>query len=222
MRGPASILEITIRCCGMPPASVMKAVTAQYALEALGPTHAFRHPGMAQGTVINGRVEGDIMLVGGGDPVLNTDGLAELAAALKSAGLREVTGRFLVHDGVLPRIDTIDPNQPDHLGYNPAVSGLNLNFNRVHFEWKTGGRKLFGRDGCPVREVPPRYPDGADAAYRIARRRFYTYDSQGDVEDWTVARSALGTGGSRWLPVRRPALYAGEVFRPSRGRTASC
>jgi D-alanyl-D-alanine carboxypeptidase/D-alanyl-D-alanine-endopeptidase (penicillin-binding protein 4) len=28
-----------------------------------------------------------------------------------------------------------------------------------------------------------------------------------------VARGALGTGGARWLPVRRPDLYAADVFR---------
>ena len=27
-----------------------------------------------------------------------------------------------------------------------------------------------------------------------------------------MARGALGTGGARWLPVRKPELYAGEVF----------
>ena len=42
----------------------------------------------------------------------------------------------------------------------------------------------------------------------------YTYDLSADgMDDWTVARSALGDGGARWLPVRQPARYAGEVFR---------
>ena len=41
----------------------------------------------------------------------------------------------------------------------------------------------------------------------------YTYRDAGGVDEWTVARRALGQGGSRWLPVRYPALYAGDVFR---------
>jgi D-alanyl-D-alanine carboxypeptidase/D-alanyl-D-alanine-endopeptidase (penicillin-binding protein 4) len=40
----------------------------------------------------------------------------------------------------------------------------------------------------------------------------FTYQDGGNVDQWTVARGALGNGGSRWLPVRYPALYAGEVF----------
>jgi D-alanyl-D-alanine carboxypeptidase/D-alanyl-D-alanine-endopeptidase (penicillin-binding protein 4) len=32
-------------------------------------------------------------------------------------------------------------------------------------------------------------------------------------ESWTVARSAMARPGSRWLPVRKPELYAGDVFQ---------
>ncbi len=206
------VLETRNPVLGLPPASVLKSVTAQYALEALGPTHAFVTRIMATGPLVSGRIEGDLVLVGGGDPLLNTDALAELAAALKGAGVREVTGRFLVHDGALPRIATIDASQPDHLGYNPAVSGLNLNFNRVHFEWKKAGESY---DVTMDARSEKYRPDVHMTRMRLADRDMpvYTYASQGGVEDWTVARSALGPGGSRWLPVRRPDLYAGEVFQ---------
>ncbi|MDE3027672.1 MAG: D-alanyl-D-alanine carboxypeptidase, partial [Paracoccaceae bacterium] len=33
------------------------------------------------------------------------------------------------------------------------------------------------------------------------------------VEQWSVAERALGSHGSRWLPVRQTAAYAGDVFR---------
>lgn len=41
----------------------------------------------------------------------------------------------------------------------------------------------------------------------------FSYRSVNGTDTWSVAKSALGKGGSRWLPVRRPADYAGEVFR---------
>ncbi|MEL6102645.1 MAG: D-alanyl-D-alanine carboxypeptidase, partial [Pseudomonadota bacterium] len=41
----------------------------------------------------------------------------------------------------------------------------------------------------------------------------YTYTKGRDRDDWTVAKRALGSGGARWLPVRNPALYAGDVFQ---------
>ncbi len=201
---------------GLPPASVVKALTAIYALDALGPSHRFETRLIATGPVQNGILSGDLVLAGGGDPMLDTNALAEMAAKLKTAGVREVRGRFLVWGGALPYARAIDAEQPEHVGYNPAVSGLSLNFNRVHFEWKRNGQGY----GITMDARSDRYrPDVRVARMSIVARELpvYTYaDTQG-VDQWTVAQSALGKGGARWLPVRRPDIYAGEVFRTFAG-----
>ncbi len=135
----------------------------------------------------------------------------ELARSLKAAGVNEVTGRLRVYDGALPLVEAIEPDQPAHLGYNPAVSGLNLNFNRVHFEWKRAGQDY----AITMQARALKYrPDVNVSRMQVADRKspVYTYDKSDRVEDWTVARGALGKGGGRWLPVRQPALYAAEVF----------
>ena len=206
------ILESLNPVLGLPTASVAKAITSQYALEALGPAHSFATRLIGTGSLVNGRLDGDLVLAGGGDPTLNTNGLAEMAVALKSAGVREVTGRFLVHGGALPHISEIDAGQPEHLGYNPAVSGLNLNYNRVHFEWKRAG----GAFSVLMDARSERFrPEVAMTQMKIVDRKtpVYTYANGGNTERWTVASAALGNGGSRWLPVRQPELYAGEVFQ---------
>lgn len=195
-----------------PPASVAKAVTALYALETLGAEHRFVTRLIATGPVSGGRLNGDLVLVGGGDPALDTDGLHDLAVAARAAGLTEVTGRFLVADGALPQIERIDRSQPDHVGYNPAVGGLNLNFNRVHFQWRRAGASY----GVEMDARTDRFrPAVTSARMRIADRSLpvYTYDRDGDIDAWSVARGQLGNSGSRWLPVRNPALYAGDVMR---------
>lgn len=196
----------------LPPASVAKAVTALYALERLGPNHRFRTRLIATGPVENGILKGDLVLVGGGDPTLDTDGLASLAKKLKAKGLREVQGRFLLWAGALPYARHIDAEQPDHVGYNPAISGLSLNFNRVHFEWKQAGQGW----GVSMDARSQSYrPEVQIAHMSVINRKvpIYTYQQKGETDHWTVASDALGKGGSRWLPVRRPDLYAGEVFR---------
>jgi D-alanyl-D-alanine carboxypeptidase/D-alanyl-D-alanine-endopeptidase (penicillin-binding protein 4) len=195
----------------MPPASTLKAITALYALETLGAGFRFTTRVVADGPIRNGRLEGDLILVGGGDPTLGTDQMAELARAVKAAGLREVRGRFRVHEGALPYIRSIDPSQPDHVGYSPALSGLNLNYNRVHFEW----RRAQGGYRVSMDARSDRYrPEVGIARMRVADRRvpLYTYSDANGIDDWTVARAALGESGSRWLPVRRPGAYAAEVF----------
>jgi serine-type D-Ala-D-Ala carboxypeptidase/endopeptidase (penicillin-binding protein 4) len=67
----------------LPPASVTKAVTALYALDALGTAHRFTTRLLATGPVTGGILEGDLILAGGGDPTLSTDHLAEMASALR-------------------------------------------------------------------------------------------------------------------------------------------
>ena len=207
-----AVLEAVNPLRALPPASVLKAVTALYALETLGPAHRFRTRLLATGPLRRGRLEGDLVLVGGGDPSLDTDGLHALAGRAKAAGLREVAGRLLVSNGPLPLIARIDPTQPEHVGYNPAVAGLNLNFNRVHFSWEPGGGGH--RVGMEAR-TERRRPAVATSRMRIVDRAAptYTYAGGGAVDDWTVARRQLGGSGSRWLPVRNPDLYAGDVLR---------
>lgn len=211
-RATGALLEGRAETVPQPPASVAKAVTAIYALDRLGTAHRFVTRILATGPVQGGRVQGDLVLAGGGDPTLDTDGLGDLVASLRARGLRGITGRFLVHGGALPAIGRIDAGQPEHVGYNPAISGLNLNFNRVHFEWKRGaGGWQTGMDARGERFAP---------AVRLARARIverdaplFTYSRDGAEERWTVASGALGKGGSRWLPVRQPDRYAGEVFQ---------
>lgn len=207
-----AVLESANPLRSMPPASVTKALTAAYALNRLGPGYRFRTRVLADGVMTDGRLEGDLWLVGGADPLLDTDKLNDLTRAMADAGLREVTGRFIVAAGMLPMIHEIDPDQPAHVGYNPAVSALTLNFNRVHFEWERG------QDGYQVRmdarSESVRPPVSMTRMQVVDRSApIYGYSETETQENWTVAEGALGRNGSRWLPVRRPHLYTAEVFK---------
>jgi D-alanyl-D-alanine carboxypeptidase/D-alanyl-D-alanine-endopeptidase (penicillin-binding protein 4) len=202
------VLEERNAQVGTPPASTAKAITALYAMDALGKDHRFETRLIATGGIVDGEIEGDLILAGGGDPTLDTRDLAALASDLKDAGIIGVKGDFKVYAGHFPMLQRIDPEQPDQVGYNPAVAGIALNYNRVHFEWERGSDgydvSMEGRAG--------RYqPEVAMARMEVRDRRgpIYTYE---DRDEWTVARAALGKRGARWLPVRKPGLYAGDVF----------
>ena len=203
------VLETVEGDVAVPPASVTKAVTALYALDALGGAFRFITSVFAVGSVQDGVLDGDLILAGGGDPTLSADHLADLAVALKDAGVTRVMGRFLCWRGALPYAEEIEPSQLDHLGYNPAVSGLNLNYNRVHFEWRrVSGNWQTTMDARTDDRVPP----VSMARVRIVDRGSPVFATSGP-DQWSVARSVLGNGGSRWMPVRQPALYAGDVFQ---------
>ncbi len=222
LEGRASVALVDVRSGTMlaahdasrplPPASVAKALTALWALDAFPLDHSFSTRLLAAGPVEGGVIQGDLVLAGGGDPGLDTDRLAGLAARLAGAGITGAAG-FRVWPGPLPEVREIDPGQLDHLAYNPAVSGLNLNFNRVFFEWAAQGGGRY-RTTLDARGEAFR-PAVATARMSVEPRRLpvYTYARDGEVDVWTVARGQLGEAGSRWLPVRNPALYAGQAFR---------
>jgi D-alanyl-D-alanine carboxypeptidase/D-alanyl-D-alanine-endopeptidase (penicillin-binding protein 4) len=198
------------------PASVCKVPTALFALDALGPAYRFATRLLATGNVVRGVLHGDLCLVGGGDPTLDTDALAALAARAAEAGVRRVAGRFAVHGGFLPLVPAIDPGQPVHVAYNPSVAGLNLNFNRVFLEWKpVGGERELVLEARALRHSPAVSGIRIETAARQAP--VFTWERQGAEEVWTVSEPALGTRGGRWLPVRDPVSYAGSVFRDVAG-----
>ena len=147
------------------------------------------------------------MLAGGGDPVFDTDALAGLAAALRERGLVGVDGRLLVADGALPAVAEIDAGQPAEAAYNPAIAGINLNFNRVFLAWKAGGDRLAfsapdtDGGGVAMADFGAELSDGAPA-HRLEAGR----------EIWTLPRGGVQRQGSIWLPVRAPAAYSGAAF----------
>lgn len=206
------VLEQAGADVALPPASTAKTLTTAYALETLGATYRFVTRLIATGPVENGELQGDLVLAGGGDPTLLTDDLGDLAVALKKAQVTRISGRFLVADGALPTIPVIDPTQPVQEGYDPGISGINLNFNRLHFGWKKAGSGwTVVLDARGTRFNAP--VTVADIAVVDRRGEPYTYTREGGVEHWTVASWAMGHGGNRWLPVRAPAPYAADVFR---------
>lgn len=195
-----NLADAALAAAPMMPASTLKAVTALYALGKLGRSRTFATRIIRAGDML--------VLAGGGDPVLSTDDLARLAGDLAAVG-QPAPARFAVWGGALPQIEEIAPPQADHLAYNPALSGMILNFNRVHLGWRQGGTQM-SLEARASRHSPRAYTitaapgDGTD---------LFSWQDDGTREIWTVSRSAIARPGSRWLPVRRPELYAGDVFQ---------
>lgn len=206
------VLEAHTPDTSLPPASVTKAVTALYALQHLGSRHRYGTNVIATGPVVGGIVQGDLVVAGGGDPHLDTDGLANLAKAVAQKGIRGVTGGLKIYGGALPYQRVIDDKQPDHVGYNPSLSGLNLNFNRVYFEWKRSGNGYTTTMDARTKRLRPRVR-GIEMDIVNRQAPLFTYKKSTKNEQWTVMRGALGKGGGRWLPVRQIDTYVGEVFR---------
>ena len=80
------------------PASTQKNVTGLSVLLALGPDARLRTEAAAAAAPVDGRLEGSLWLVAGGDPYLTSARLAQLAADVRAAGVTTVAGDLLLDD----------------------------------------------------------------------------------------------------------------------------
>jgi D-alanyl-D-alanine carboxypeptidase/D-alanyl-D-alanine-endopeptidase (penicillin-binding protein 4) len=158
-------------------------------------------------------VLGDLFLQGGGDPELDTDALPPLVAALRSAGVTGVDGALVADGTALPQVSEITTAQEVEAAYNPSISGLNLNFNRVHVKWDA--RKGNGRLSVEAAagRLSPQVEIVRVALASAPGAPLFASHEEGGSEHWQMAREAYRGRAARWLPVKRPELYAGEVFR---------
>ena len=79
------IIEEQDSATALPPASVTKALTALFCSGDRGSRPSLRDAAAGHRPVADGRLDGDLILAGGGDPLLQTDELAALAIDLRAA-----------------------------------------------------------------------------------------------------------------------------------------
>jgi D-alanyl-D-alanine carboxypeptidase/D-alanyl-D-alanine-endopeptidase (penicillin-binding protein 4) len=84
-------------------ASNEKLLTSMAALDLLGAGYRFRTRVATGAPVRDGVVDGDLWLIGGGDPTLTTADLAGLANDLADAGVRRITARVVGDTGAFDR-----------------------------------------------------------------------------------------------------------------------
>lgn len=114
----------------MNPASVMKMVTTYAGLEILGPAYRWQTKLFANGQIINGVLEGDLIIKGYGDPKLDLENFWLLIHRLRQTGLREITGN-LVLDHTHYDIPQGDPGAFDgqpYRTYNILPEALLINY----------------------------------------------------------------------------------------------
>lgn len=210
-----SVVDVLQGGRSFPPASTVKILAAARALQTMGTRGKFTTRLVADGELgRSGVLDGDLVLLGGGDPTLDNNDLAWMVDALREKGLREVRGRFLFDDTALPKGDRIDPDQRDHISVNTGYGGLNLNFNRARLYGERNddgilqGRLSAYADGFEV-DVDSMHvvvhPNDGDPTVE--------YNKGKDGEYWIVEEQVLDQARYIWLPVRDPGAYAAAVFR---------
>jgi serine-type D-Ala-D-Ala carboxypeptidase/endopeptidase (penicillin-binding protein 4) len=115
------------------PASTMKVVTTYAALESLGPAYSWRTRAYATGPVRDQVLEGNLVLVGGGDPFMTHERWWAFASGLRQAGVLRIAGDVLIDNSFFaPQGDdrAAFDNQP-YRTYNVLPDALLVNFQTV-------------------------------------------------------------------------------------------
>jgi serine-type D-Ala-D-Ala carboxypeptidase/endopeptidase (penicillin-binding protein 4) len=141
------------------PASNMKLLTTALALDTLGPEYRFRTTVETNGTLgPDGKLSGDLILVGRGDPNLSNrkfpyeakeefegppeKALAELADAIAARGVKEITRDVVCDDSYFPRERYPDGWEIDDMvwEYGAAISAIVVDDNTVTLTLTPAGK----------------------------------------------------------------------------------
>ncbi len=117
------------------PASVMKLVTTAAALHALGPDYRWYTVAYAGGPINGERLEGDLILKGFGDPLMDTEAFWKFLRRLRERGLRHVTGDLVIDESffkVQPEDRGAFDGRPYRV-YNVQPAALLVNFQVYRF-----------------------------------------------------------------------------------------
>ncbi|XGV98483.1 MAG: D-alanyl-D-alanine carboxypeptidase [Leptolyngbya sp. BL-A-14] len=80
----------------LPAASLTKVATSLVSLETWGPDHQFETLISATGPIQNGVLQGDLVIQGGGDPLIVWEEAIALGNALNRLGIAKVTGNLVI------------------------------------------------------------------------------------------------------------------------------
>jgi D-alanyl-D-alanine carboxypeptidase/D-alanyl-D-alanine-endopeptidase (penicillin-binding protein 4) len=136
----------------MNPASTMKLVTTYAALASLGPAYTWKTAIWAAGDINGGRLQGDLVIRGGGDPYLTLERMWLLQRALREKGVREIAGN-LVLDLSLYELPPMDPGAFDGeplAAYNAIPSPLVANFNAQNLRLAPAGDEVIVQPELPL------------------------------------------------------------------------
>ena len=201
------------------PASVMKLLTTQAALELLGPDYRWITRVHAHGTMEGDVLRGDLVFEGGGDPRFAHEDLWRLLTRLRAFGLREIRGN-LVLDRRLFRVEQPDAaafdGRPDR-AYNAPSDALLLDAKALSLTLhpRAGGQTVQVASEPVLQGFSIVPPTGADLPCQNLREQL---QAQFTVQGLRFTGAYPVSCGDRELNFHLNTLdhtqYFSAVFRP--------
>ncbi|MCE9657449.1 MAG: D-alanyl-D-alanine carboxypeptidase/D-alanyl-D-alanine-endopeptidase [Burkholderiales bacterium] len=115
------------------PASLMKLLTTYAGLELLGPAFTWATPVWLQGPVVDGVLQGNLVIKGSGDPKLVLERMWLLMRRVQQAGVREIRGDIVVDRSAFAagEVNPADFDGEPLRPYNAGADALLLNYRAL-------------------------------------------------------------------------------------------
>ncbi len=119
----------------MNPASVMKLITTYAGLDLLGEQFTWKNRVYYDGFIVNGVLDGNLVLRGSGDPKLVLERIEDLFKQVQAKGVREIRGDIVLDRSIfnVPDKNPADFDDEPLRPYNAAPDGLLVNFKSLIF-----------------------------------------------------------------------------------------
>lgn len=132
------------------PASITKLISTATALEILGPDFTFKTTLAYDGKITNGVLNGNIYIIGGGDPTLgstylkNTAFLPKWTAEVKKLGIHTINGSIVADASIFERMPIPPGWLWEDLGnyYAAGTFGLSVYDNTLSVTMQTQKKRL--------------------------------------------------------------------------------
>jgi serine-type D-Ala-D-Ala carboxypeptidase/endopeptidase (penicillin-binding protein 4) len=117
------------------PASTIKVLTTFAALDMLGPAYTWKTHAYLGGRLANGVLNGDLVLVGGGDPFMTSERWWAFVQEIRELGLAKVTGDVVIDNTYFAPIadSRADFDSQPYRSYNVIPDALMVNFQTSRF-----------------------------------------------------------------------------------------
>jgi D-alanyl-D-alanine carboxypeptidase/D-alanyl-D-alanine-endopeptidase (penicillin-binding protein 4) len=202
------------------PASLTKLAVTAAALNTWPADKMFRTRLVSAAKIRDGKLEGDLVLQGAGDPSLDDHALWTLAAQLKGAGVTSIAGGLLVNPQPFGIVhcetkDRCDALQRSDTAYNAPLASIGVDFGNWCVDVRPTSPGAAARvQGCGLMKLPIPV-DGTIRTVRAgARQTFWVERVTGDDGDHLRVSGDIpeGRGQQVYRAMSNPALGVGQLM----------
>ncbi len=205
------------------PASNMKIITTGASLSYLGPKYRYTTRLGLRGSIKDKRLDGDIIIIGGGDPTFSLTDLDRFVSTVKAKGIEEVTGNIVVSEDYFKDMslhgntftsERLPTGWSWHYldaRYAAEISALSMNKNYVNVNIKA-------TDIGKTAEVTIE----PQTQYVLLVNKMKTKEGEDSIiiyrkpdENIIYVNGGIGKGHEKDIPVavKDPALFVGSFFK---------